>query len=188
MLWVGTGVAGITSILAGASRTVISDYPAPEILTTLRSNVENNVPPTKLNPATVQGHEWGVLTDDFSVANEKQFSIILCADCLWVMGEHHSLVRSMLHFLPESANARVWIVAGFHTGRAALASFFDVATEEGLKVEEIWERDVDGNEREWLKIRDGGRENVTERKRWLVVAILRRPTASCSCSTISDYG
>ena len=53
MLWAGTGVAGIISMLAGASRTVISDYPAPEILATLRSNVENNVPSAKLNPAMV---------------------------------------------------------------------------------------------------------------------------------------
>ena len=188
MLWAGSGVAGIISILAGASRIVISDYPAPEILATLHSNVENNVPSAKLDPAMVQGHEWGILTDEFSVANQKQFTVILCADCLWVIGEHQSLVRSMLHFLPRSSKARVWIVAGFHTGRAALASFFDVATEEGLEVEKIWERDVDGKEREWLKIRDGGRENVSERKRWLVVAVLRRPTAGRSCSTTSEYG
>ena len=128
------------------------------------------------------------MTDDFSVANQKQFTVILCADCLWVIGEHQSLVRSMLHFLPQSDKARVWVVAGFHTGRAALTSFFDVATEEGLEVEKIWERDVDGKEREWLKIRDGGRENVSERKRWLVVAVMRRPTAGCSCSTTLDYG
>lgn len=80
----------------------------------------------------------------------------------------------MLHFLSPSPNARVWVIAGFHTGRAKLVQFFVVAAAEGLEVEEIWERDVDGNERAWATERDGGREDITGRKRWLVIAILRR--------------
>ena len=80
----------------------------------------------------------------------------------------------MLHFLTHDADGRVFIVAGFHTGRARLASFFDIAVEEGLQIEEIYEEDVEGKRREWMKEQDKGRENVTERKRWLVVARLKR--------------
>lgn len=170
---VGTGVAGIVAALAGAERTAISDYPAPEILTTLRTNVENNVPSAEWGRISVQGQEWGDLTDNFSKMNAKQFTLILCADCLWMTGEHPSLAQSMLHFLSDSEAARVWIVAGFHTGRAALASFFDVIVDAGLEMEEIWERDVDGNERDWAKQRDGGREDITERKKWLVITVLK---------------
>ena len=84
----------------------------------------------------------------------------------------------MLNFLSREDGARVWVIAGFHTGRAKLAPFFDVAAEEGLEVEDIWERNVEGMERKWAKERDGGVEDVTGRKKWLVVAILRR--RSCS--------
>lgn len=80
----------------------------------------------------------------------------------------------MLNFLSLENKARVWVIAGFHTGRAKLSEFFDVAAEEGLGVEDIWEKDVNGEEREWAKERDGGGEDVTGRKKWLVVATLRR--------------
>ena len=171
---VGTGVCGIVAALAGAEEVVISDYPAAEILACLRINAKKNVPPEKCEHITVQGHEWGVMTDEFSKANEKCFSRVLCADCLWLTGEHLNLVRSMLHFLREEVDARIWIIAGFHTGRAALASFFDTAVGAGLNIVSIWERDVNGNERQWVRAMDDGKENVSERKKWLVVAILKR--------------
>ena len=79
----------------------------------------------------------------------------------------------MLHFLMDPGG-RVLAIAGFHTGRTKLASFFQIAEEEGLEVEEIYEEDAEGVRREWAKERDGGRENVTERKRWLVIAVLKR--------------
>lgn len=93
-------------------------------------------------------------------------------------GEHHSLVESILHFLSHDAHARVWVIAGFHTGRAKLVSFLKVAAEAGLEAKEIWERDVDGYERAWLEERNGGIEDIAERKRWLVIAILQRHHAS----------
>lgn len=83
----------------------------------------------------------------------------------------------MLHFLSTDGEGRVFAVAGFHTGRAKLAGFFDVAVAEGLEVEEIYEENSDGERREWVKERDGGLEDTNERKRWLVIAILKRKTS-----------
>ena len=87
--------------------------------------------------------------------------------------QHHSLAKSIYHFLSQAKDARAWVIAGFHTGRAKVAIFFDVVVEVGLKIEDVWERDVDGHEREWMKERDGGREDITGRKRWMVIAVLR---------------
>jgi len=42
----------------------------------------------------------------------------------------------------------------------------------GLEIEAIYERDANGVEREWVM--DRGREDATARKRWLVIAILKR--------------
>ena len=172
---VGSGVAGICAALAGAKCVAIADYLAPEILAALRTNVATNVKMAQEGNATViHGHEWGVVTDNFSIANAKRFTRILCADCLWMTGEHLSLVQSMLYFLSDEARARVWVVAGSHTGRAALASFFDVASNAGLAAEKIWEKDVNGNEREWLSEKDDRREDATEWSKWHVICILRR--------------
>ena len=166
------------SVLAGAEQVVLSDYPSPAILANSKANVERNVPKELQQKVTVRGHEWGVLTDDFSKAYANHFSRILCADCLWMDGEHFGLAQSMEYFLSQDDGARVWVIAGFHTGRAKLVSFFDIAAQAGLEAEKIWERDADGNEREWVRVRNGGQEDANGRNRWLVVAILKRKQAS----------
>lgn len=171
---VGVGLSGIVSALASAKEVVISDYPAPVVISNIRRNVNRNIPPTSSAHVAVEGHEWGVLNDDLASARPKSFTRVIAADCFWMPHQHSNLARSMLHFLSSDLQARVYAIAGFHTGRAKLAGFFDVAVEEGLEIEEIYEEDAEGMRREWVKEKDGGTENVTERKRWLVTAVLRR--------------
>lgn len=174
MALVGVGLAGIVSALSGAHETVVSDYPAPVVLANIKRNIDKNISRDPKPSILVQGHEWGVLDDDFARDNKNAFTRILAADCFWMPWQHQNLVRSMLHFLSAEPDARVLAIAAFHTGRAKLAVFFDVAEEEGLAVEDIYEEDANGVRREWEKEKDGGRENVTERKRWLTIARLYR--------------
>ena len=74
---------------------------------------------------------------------------------------------------------KVWVVAGFHTGRAIVAGFFETAVNNGLEIERIYERDLnaggqDGKEvrRDWVSEREG--EGPENRRRWCVVALLKR--------------
>ena len=197
----GTGLAGIVSGLARASDVAISDYPSPEIIASIKSNVEKNVPEYVRSTHTnqhhmiwreedvkfpsasyhssmrVYGHKWGDLNDHLSRSHKGYFDRIIAADCLWMLAEHENLADSMLHFVSRDADAQVWVIAGFHTGRTKIASFFDTAVEKGLEISRIYERDVNGHERAWKRERDGGREDVTGRKRWLVVAVLKRSPA-----------
>ena len=161
--------------LAGAEVVYISDYPAPEILANINLNIEKNIPPHLQAKVFAAGHEWGVLADNLAQTQKHSFTRVIAADCLWMPWQHFNLVASILHFLSFDRDAKAWITAGFHTGRAKLAPFFDVAAKQGLEVEDIWERDCDGHEREWVTERDDGREHIGERKKWLVVAVLRRP-------------
>ena len=173
----GTGLAGIIAALRGADECVITDYPAPEVLANLRTNVERNIDPKrqsgeKIGAVQVQGHEWGVLGSEFAEHGRGRFDRLLVADCLWMPWQHENLRRSIAWFLKEGGKA--WVVAGFHTGREKMRGFFDeeALRRVGLCVERIGERDAEGREREWCE--DRGREDVSERKRWLVVATLRR--------------
>ena len=77
--------------------------------------------------------------------------------------EHQNLVDSMLHFLSPEDDARVWVVAGFHTGRRKVADFFETARRSGLEIERVWERDCEGREREWELGREGKDDDVDER-------------------------
>jgi predicted nicotinamide N-methyase len=183
-LGAGTGLAGIVATKSGALEVCIADYPAPEVLANIRKNVEKNIPECQRIPKDrrypqcwVQGHEWGALDDKdpFVQQNKEAFDILLVADCLWMPWQHASLQNSIAHFMRP--DAKVWVVAGFHTGRASMAKFFftDRLAEHGLELESIVERDPDGNERPWVF--DRGNEDITERKRWLAIAVLRRRVA-----------
>jgi nicotinamide N-methyltransferase len=92
--------------------------------------------------------------------------------------QHDNLAVSMLHFLSGSPDARIFCIAGFHTGRARMAPFFEeVAPKHGLEIEDIYEIDTSGTRREWRRERSGV-EDVGERNKWLVVARLRRRAES----------
>jgi nicotinamide N-methyltransferase len=92
--------------------------------------------------------------------------------------QHDRLALSMLHFLSESPESRVFCIAGFHTGRARMAPFFEeVAPKLGLQVEDIFEIDGSGKRREWRNERSGV-EDIGERNKWLVVARLRHRVES----------
>jgi len=93
--------------------------------------------------------------------------------------EHENVAKSMLHFLSEAPEARVYVIAGFHTGRAKMAGFFEETVPKvGLEVEDVFEMNAEGVRRPWAKERDGGREDIGERKKWLVVARLRRKVST----------
>ena len=166
---VGTGIVGIIAGLAGAQETVLSDYPSEKILANLTMNIEANQPEQPRKRFEVQGHEWGVLSDGFSRAHEKHFTRVLCADCLWMDTEHFGLAQSIAHFLSDEEKARAWVIAGFHTGRTKLVAFFDIVLQAGLDIVEIWERDADGNDRCWQRLRED-----RGKSRWMVIAILKR--------------
>ncbi|KAI9812131.1 MAG: hypothetical protein M1827_004797 [Pycnora praestabilis] len=187
-LGAGSGLAGIVSALAGANEVVITDYPAPEILATITTNICKNIPSPSLpsqgtqlrcpNPPVqprVEGHEWGILTTPFAHTGSSHFTRIIAADTLWMPSQHLPLLHSMAHFLSrDDTSARVFVIAGFHTGREKVRGFFEGVAEVGLVVERIWERDVEGRVRAWVGDRGEGEEGVTERKRWCVVAVLKR--------------
>lgn len=81
----------------------------------------------------------------------------------------------MSHFLSFEEDSRVFVISGFHTGRAKVAAFFEAArASQELSVDSIWECDSNGKRRTWDPERE--EENSGERKKWLVVAILKRKT------------
>lgn len=144
------------------------------MLANIRQNAERNIPASFSDVYSVAGHEWGDLTSPFALRYKHKFTRVLAADCYWMSAQHLNLVRSMLHFLSLGCEGRVFAIAGFHTGRARVAGFFDTAIQEDLEIEEIYEQDADGGTREWKAQRCALEEDLGWEKRWLVVARLRR--------------
>ncbi len=90
----------------------------------------------------------------------------------WTAYQHGNLLKSIRWFLKE--DGRAWVVAGFHTGREKMKGFYEegALSKAGLEIERIWEKNAEGFDREWVT--DRGFEDATERKRWLVIGILKR--------------
>ncbi|KAI2471861.1 hypothetical protein F4781DRAFT_61452 [Annulohypoxylon bovei var. microspora] len=182
-LGAGTALPSLMAALLGAKDVVVTDYPSAAVLDTLRNNVAANAKPEcsprgTLAPVTVEGHSWGELSTPFATAHRGRFDRVFVCDCLWMPWQHANLHQSVAWFLKDSSSsARAWVVAGFHTGRAKMRGFFesDALAAAGLEIESLWERDCDGVEREWVW--DRGQEDISERKRWLVVGVLRRTAA-----------
>ncbi|KAJ5338060.1 hypothetical protein N7452_004788 [Penicillium brevicompactum] len=178
-LGAGAALPSVVCALAKASKVVITDHPSsPAFCGAIAHNIEYNLSrtPAKGN-ISMQPHEWGVLDDAFSTQHKGTFSRIIAADCFWMRSQHENIARTMQWFL--SPGGKVWVVAGFHTGRATVAGFFNTALDNGFVIERIFERDLvgkleDGSEirRDWVPSREG--EGVENKTRWCVVAVLKR--------------
>jgi predicted nicotinamide N-methyase len=182
-LGAGTALPSIMGGLLGAKRVVATDYPAPSVLKTLKENIlrglkKENAPERggrlELGEVVVEGHGWGELETALAKDNKHVFDRVFVADCLWMPWQHENLRRSISWFIGMDEKARALVVAGFHTGREKMRGFFEqeVLAEVGLEVERLWERDCDGEEREWVW--DRGVEDTSVRKRWLAIGVLRR--------------
>lgn len=177
-LGAGTALPSIICARAHAAAVTITDHPSSPALTgAIDFNIRRNLAATEAEVMS-QPHEWGMLEPDpWAVAHRGAFTRIIAADCYWVRSQHENLVRSMNWFL--APGGKIWVVAGFHTGRAIVAWFFETAMQNGLEIERIYERDLiatseDGGEvrREWMPEREG--EGPENRRRWCVVALLQR--------------
>jgi hypothetical protein len=183
-------------VLASASYVTITDHPSsPAFLGAIEHNITENVPASLRPNIDSAPHEWGVLeNDEFAQKNKGGFTRIIAADCLWMLHQHSNLVKTLLWFLSDGKGSggqnnineegRVWVVAGFHTGRAIVAHFFETAVAMGLEIESIYERDLNAGEEEeakeeqgevrraWEPVRAG--EGPENRRRWCVIAVLKR--------------
>ncbi|GAD97811.1 conserved hypothetical protein [Paecilomyces variotii No. 5] len=206
-LGAGAALPSLLAVLAGAATVVTTDHPSsPAFAGAIDYNITSNVPLDLRDRISAEPHEWGVLDTPFARANRGNFSRIIAADCLWMRSQHENLVKTMLWFLSDSGEeqqtsqslspetaiqdrpGRIWVVAGFHTGRAIVASFFETAVQLGLEVETIYERDLNSGatsttdengaqpveevRREWVPVREG--EGPENRRRWCVISVLKR--------------
>lgn len=159
-------------MLNGAREVVLSDYPAESMISNLTRNVDSLIPGVTRQQVSIVGHVWGENTRPLTDAGSTgRFDIILIADCLWMPEQHEALCKSLAECLAKSKSARIYCVAGFHSGRRKMSAFFPQAERMGLIPDkEIFEVDRKGSIRKWSASRP--EEDSVERKRWLVVADL----------------
>jgi EEF1A N-terminal glycine/lysine methyltransferase len=163
--------AGLPSILIAKTyphiRVIASDFPDPLLIRTLNKNVMRN--DVSRNCAVVP-HAWGA-TDITPLLPAAD--VILAADTLWNPELHAALLRTICAVLARTRAARAHFVAGLHTGRYTLDSFFRVAREAGLVLVEAVEREVQGDGRREWDVRWAESEDEGERRRWVIWSVLK---------------
>ncbi|CRG85740.1 hypothetical protein PISL3812_02762 [Talaromyces islandicus] len=190
-LGAGAGLPSVISALSSASHVTITDHPSsPAFLGAIEYNIRANVPSWQRESIVSTPHEWGALDSQFARDNKGRFSRIIAADCLWMIDQHENLARTLQWFL-DSSRGRAWVVAGLHTGRAVVAHFFEMAVTLGLEIEGIYECDINNTDedqgerrREWAAVRED--EGLENRKRWCVVAVLKRARLDVGNADVSQ--
>lgn len=183
ILELGAG-AGLPSIViarcfVGADVTV-SDYPDPQLIRGLQANVDAN---DVAERCRVVPYAWGSSPSVFSRhdpvvgVEDCAMDVIIAADTLWKSEMHSPFLQSLQLLLRRTSDARIYLIAGLHTGRYTLQSFIDSVEGYGFELDETVEREVSGCcQRAWNVDRAEG-EDDKERRRWLLWIKLKRREA-----------
>jgi hypothetical protein len=157
-------------VIPNLQQVTLTDYPSDLVIDTIKRNALHNLSNPLPSNVQVEPHLWGDVESSFAQKHAHHYDRVLAADTLWMASEHENLAKSMAYFLSQQPDAKVLIVAGFHTGRAKVAHFFEVIGNVGLVVDAIWEISTDGDRRVWDPQQEGG---IGLEKRWMIVACLK---------------
>lgn len=164
-LGAGAGLAGISIAKAYPNVDVtVSDYPDAQLMETLSANVAFN----DVSNCKAVSHIWGTDT-----SNLGSFDTVICADLLWNPEMHSSLVASLASVTKKSAEARVHLIAGLHTGRWTVQAFLSRVCHAGFIIDQTIERESKGSDSRPWDVSRADREDEKERRRWVVCVTLR---------------
>ncbi|KAH9975961.1 hypothetical protein BGW80DRAFT_1168755, partial [Lactifluus volemus] len=163
--------AGLPSILIAKAyphiRVLASDFPDPLLIRTLKQNLTRN---DVSRNCTVVPHAWGTADTTPLLPSAD---VVLAADTLWNPELHAALLQTICAVLSRTHTARAHIVAGLHSGRYTLESFFRAARGAGLVLVEVVGREVQGDGRREWDVRRAESEDERERRRWVIWSVLK---------------
>ena len=144
----GAALPSIVSVLNGAEYVATTDYPEEVLLDDIRINLKNNLPADALGKRIeVYGLLWGSKVDDLLKAGTaptgepRKYDVLILADLL---ANHTALpdLAKNLGELMDKPNGVAYVAFGHH--RPWLADrdlkFFEHATNQGMKCEEIFQK------------------------------------------------
>lgn len=177
VLELGAG-AGLPSIVIAKSyrdvAVTASDYPDEQLIATLEVNVRRN---DVLSRCRVVPYAWGsdpsVFSSPSSEQDSAEFDVVIAADTLWNRDLHVLFLKTLQQVLRRTTDARIYLVAGLHTGRYTLQAFMNVMEDYGLIVDNLVEREVNGALSRVWDVGWAEGEDEKERRRWVVDMTLK---------------
>lgn len=86
---------------------------------------------------------------------------ILAADTLWISSLHEAQISCITSLLARTLQARVYIMAGLHSGRACVRQFLRIAFSNGLAI-----LSNDGRGREWDRLQQRWLNDAESASTW----------------------
>ncbi|KAM0749134.1 hypothetical protein T439DRAFT_303886 [Meredithblackwellia eburnea MCA 4105] len=186
-LGAGAGIPGLVCAREGAKTVVLSDYNDPHLIKNLKRNIELALSPVLQDCTHAVGFSWGEDPSELLSLTPSAggFDLILLADTLWFATGHALLLSALSALLSHSIEARIEVVAGFHSGRETVRSFLRKAEDAGFeRVGDEWEEvSFNGSRRKWGWDVEAGldeEQDIGERNRSVVQGSLGRRSATPS--------
>ncbi|KAK0707401.1 hypothetical protein B0H67DRAFT_647589 [Lasiosphaeris hirsuta] len=151
-LGAGAGLPSIVAAAVGAAKVVMTDFPDPDLLQTMRRNISECalIPRAGDNdgPCVADGYVWGGAPAHLLAhlgGDNQKFDVLVLADLLFRHTEHHALLRSIATTMARSPRSMALVV--FTSYRPWLQhkdlAFFDRARAQGFEVEKLFEKKMD---------------------------------------------
>lgn len=181
-LGAGAGLPGIliAKTYSNFVHVTSSDYPDEHLIRALKQNVDrNNVQDRcRVVPFAWGSNISGLLPKADHSEDPSQmvqgFDVIIAADTLWNPDFHGLFIDTLVSALARTADARIHLVAGMHTGRYTIQSFLNaVSMNTGLEIVEVTERAAKGDSKRNWDVKRAEGEDERERRRWVVWIVIR---------------
>ncbi|KAI1341219.1 hypothetical protein F5Y15DRAFT_27817 [Xylariaceae sp. FL0016] len=151
----GAGLPSLVAAILGARRVVVTDFPDPDIVDTMKKNILDcrliSASDAELKdlPIVADGFVWGAdpthLLAHLKPVSGGKFDILILADLLFRHSEHGKLVKTIEDTLSRKKGSKAFVF--FTSYRPWLQhkdlAFFDKAREQGFMVEKILEEKED---------------------------------------------
>lgn len=148
-LGAGAGLPSLVCAVLGAEKVVVTDYPDPDLVANLWTNISTTQLNSSSEPAAqkivAEGYCWGAdpspLLSHLPPSSAGGFDILILADLLFNHSEHEKLVATITGTLSRRAGSKALVF--FSPYRPWLyakdMAFFDVVRGAGFVVEKVLE-------------------------------------------------
>jgi len=146
-LGAGAGLPSLVCALNGASQTVVTDYPDPDLIENLQYNIDHCDLLTKPPRIVAEGYLWGAPIGNLvkHLTDKAHFDVLILADLLFNHSEHEKLIKTVQLTLKKSPTAKAYVF--FTPYRPWLfekdLAFFDLARAGGFRVIKTFEKVMD---------------------------------------------
>lgn len=146
-LGAGAGLPSIISVLGGAEKVIVTDYPDRDLIENLDYNIKHALESSKHARITARGYLWGNEVDsliELLPDGRKGFDLLILADILFNHSEHEKLISTISKALNQDTETRALVF--FTPYRPHLLEkdlhFFEIAKRSHFVVSKLFEHQM----------------------------------------------